>query len=336
VRSTVSDPHRFVVVGSGSAGRRHALALRAIHPDAPITIVRRSESTQPLQDLEGARIQLASSIQEACAHPPSFAVVASPATFHLADLEQLSQYCNHFMLEKPVAATSSEGAKLAELIDSMKLRVTVGHHLRFSDTPRAFFDSVASRNELKSLNLAYGQHLRHWRPGVPAASTVTARKDLGGGVLRELSHEIDAAWLIAGQLHTVHKSRIGRDGAPTDGLVDTSADFSLSGTDVEVDVHLDMTTDVPYRHWTALFDGVELRADLLKGTVHTKNEEGVLELLFTSTPGERDRAGISLLRAALANEGGVGCDISQGCRILNTIEAIELSADRGEPVAIRN
>jgi predicted dehydrogenase len=167
---------------------------------------------------------------------------------------------------------------------------------------------------------------------------VTARRDLGGGVLRELSHEIDVAWLLAGPLRTVSHATLSRTGAPTDGLVDTVADFTMTSHDIGVIIHLDMTTDAPYRRWEAEFDDHSLCADLLAGRVVRTYTDGREHVLHESTPGERDRAGIALLRVALGIDRvhiPAPCDVHHGLRILNTIDAVELSASSGKPVAIR-
>ena len=339
-KSTVFADSHFVVVGSGSAGRRHALALRALFPNAPITVVKRTSSTQPLDVLHSSNISVVRSLDEACVVDPSFAVIASPATLHRADLEHLSRHCSRFLLEKPIAADSSDGRAILSLVNQADLQVSVGHHLRFSDTPQAFFGEIShhSQSELRGIRLSYGQHLRHWRPGVPSEDSVTARRDLGGGVIRELSHEIDAAWLLGGRLERVREATVLRTGAPTDGLVDTVADFTVASEHVDVVIHLDMTADDPFRLWEANFGDVVIRADLLAGEVWGIRPDGEVQLLHKSSTAERDRAGIALMRAALglATAGSPApCDVPHGLRIVNTIEAVEQSAARGEPVAIR-
>lgn len=336
----MSADHRFVVVGSGSAGRRHALALRHLFPTAPIVLVKRSSTFQPLDSLRNADITVVDSLDEATRTAPTFCVIASPATLHFTDLKVMSKNCLKFLLEKPIAADSIDGRRLVELAGSRNLGISIGHHLRFSETPLVFRDQILRRSVsgLRALRLAYGQHLRHWRPSVQPELTVTARKDLGGGVLRELSHEIDAALLLSDSLHEVRHAHLSHTGAPTDGLVDTVADFILTSDEVDVNIHLDMTSDVPYRMWEAVFEDVSIHADLLAGTVTRVDADGQTRLLHESEPGERDRAGVSLMRAALGiadDDDRFPCDIHQGLRILNTIEAVEESAASGKPVAIR-
>ena len=336
---TVSKPERFLVIGSGSAGRRHALALRRIFPSAAITVVKRSTSQQPLETLRKSDVQIVDSLENGVLNSPDFIVIASPATMHLDDIAYLSNHCSRFLLEKPTAASSHDARAIHALASDANLHVVVGHHLRFSDTPLALKNAVDSicEESPSGLALAYGQHLRHWRPGVTQETTVTALKNLGGGVLRELSHEIDAVSFLGSPPTVVHSARLSFEGAPTDGQVETSADFLLESNHLTTSIHLDMTTDVPYRHWNAIYSTFMLRADLLNGTVTKLHPDGTREQLFAADTGERDRAAIALLRFSIFGtpHGPVNaCDIAQGVRILNTIEAVEQSAKSGKPTEI--
>ena len=47
------------------------------------------------------------------------------------------------------------------------------------------------------IRAAVGLYLPNWRPGCDYRQTVTSCKDLGGGVICELSHELDyVRWLV--------------------------------------------------------------------------------------------------------------------------------------------
>ncbi len=338
-RFTVSSENRFLVVGSGSAGRRHALGLRELFPSSRITVVKRSHGTQPLASLHEREIEVVDSLERGIALEPTFSVIASPATLHFTDVEFLSRHCSRFLLEKPLASSAREAQLIHSLVTSSGIEVVLGHHLRFSDTPLALKKEMelANENVSPTLSLSYGQHLRHWRPGVPQEQTVTAMKSLGGGVLRELSHEIDAASFLASRPHVVQSANLSYDGAPTDGEVETNADFVLKSRKTTISVHLDMTTEDPYRHWDAIFPSVTIRADLLSGTVTKFHDGRAVEQCFVAEPGERDRAAKALLRFAIfgaPNSPIGGCDTAQGVHILNTIEAIEESATSGKSIDI--
>lgn len=329
----------FLVIGSGSAGRRHATALRKSFPSASVSIVRRFGSSQPLDSLEGQNIQILSSISDGIQSRPQFVVIASPASQHLADFEEVYEHTELVLLEKPLAQSATQGTSIIDLAKRVSCRVLVGYHLRFSETVLAFHRFIRSFNATPptEIRLAYGQHLRLWRPLAPAEQSVTARKDLGGGVLRELSHEIDAVYYLGFKPSHVSGVRLRHDGAPTDGQVETSADFILESKEGFAHIHLDMTAESPYRYWEAIYPDATIRADLLNGTI-TRIGGNEISVLHTSASEERNRAGEALIQAVLDPSiiSQIGpSDIHQGLRIVNTIEAIEESARSGERVAIR-
>lgn len=329
----------FLVIGSGSAGRRHAIALRAIFPLASISLVRRFGSSQPLDSLDGQNIEILPSIRAGLRGHPKFVVIASATSRHLADFKEVCEHTDCVLVEKPLGMSADEGKSIAELAETHSCRVSIGYHLRFSETVLAFHRLIHSlgANSAPELRLSYGQHLRHWRPSAPAEQSVTARKDLGGGVLRELSHEIDAVHYLGFSPTHVSGVALRFDGAPTDGQVETSADFTLENGKRVAKIHLDMTTEIPYRYWDAVYPDVTIRADLLNGkVVRLINDE--IEVLHVSAPEERNRAGETLIRTVL--NPSLLCqiapsDIHQGVRIVNTIEAVEKSAKSGKRVAIR-
>lgn len=329
----------FLVIGSGSAGRRHATALRKCFPTASISIVKRFGSSQPLDSLDGQNIRILPSISDGIRLRPQFVVIASAASQHLVDFKEVCEHTDLVLIEKPLALSATEGTSIIDLARRTSCRVLVGYHLRFSETVLAFHRLIRSLGDTPptEIRLAYGQHLRYWRPLVPANQSVTARKDLGGGVLRELSHEIDAVYYLGIRPSHVSGVVLRLDGAPTDGQVETSADFTLEGREGFANIHLDMTAESPYRYWDAVYPDATIRADLLNGTI-ARLDGNEVAVLHTSATEERNRAGEALIQAVLDPSiiSQIGpSDIHQGLRIVNTIEAIEDSARSGERVAIR-
>ena len=103
--SELRDNKHFVVFGSGSAGRRHARALRSLFPEARIQIVKRSSSLQPTQQIDSEGIEIVNEPHAALGLRPDLVVIASPATMHAGDLQSALQYCQKILLEKPLAHT---------------------------------------------------------------------------------------------------------------------------------------------------------------------------------------------------------------------------------------
>ena len=286
---------RVVVVGSGSAGRRHARALRAALPQAELVIVRRAESERAVGDLEDLHPELASSLGEALGGKrPTVAVVASPAPYHRPAAVSLAEVGAHLLVEKPLAADLTDGAAILEAAQTHRRTLVVGYHLRFGETVPELRNLVADGivGRPRSFSLSVGQHLSQWRPDIDPSRSVSARRELGGGVLLELSHEFDGLRYLFGDVLEVTEAVLEHGGAPTDGEVETIADVRLTTrSGVAGDIHLDMVSHKPFRRWEIVGEEGTLSADLLAGRIelHGAVSQG-RRLLFEAQRGERDRS----------------------------------------------
>ncbi len=334
--STDAGPPVCVVVGSGSAGRRHATTLRLLLPDHRLVVVRRAASTQPVDDLVALGAEFVATVDEAAALSPVLAVVAGPATTHATDAATLLRAGAAVLVEKPLAASSADAHALAVAADAASRPVVVGYHLRFDDVATRFAALVAERLPTPgSFELRVGQHVASWRTSIPAETSVSTRQELGGGVLLELSHEIDAVLAVFGPVVAVD-ARLRHDGAPTDGLVETVADLDIElASGATGRVHLDMVSDPPFRTWRAEGAGIAIGADLLAGTVTAVG--GGAPVDDRVEPGGRDRAELCLVRHALEAAAGRAvpvCGVDDGRAVLAVIDAARASAASGRPVEV--
>ena len=319
----------ILVIGSGSAGRRHALALRELAPNSKITLIKRSPGQQPLEEIHKSNIQISSELDESLNENPMAVVIASPATKHLEDAEHVFPHCKNVLIEKPLSHSASAADQLVKLAVLHSASVMVGYHLRFSETQIRLLELKTSLDlgSVVSAQFGYGQHL-----------SVTARSDLGGGVLLELSHEIDAVDFLIGKIVSVQSSELGFHGAPTDGLVETIADFKLIVENgVEVIIHLDMTDLNPWRIWRINFENGMLEADLLKGQIFATLGNTPRKLVHQSNLTERKTAALDQGYAFLSNVQSHNIDVRslrQGAFVAEVIEVVHQTFLLGQPIPI--
>ena len=103
---------------------------------------------------------------------------------------------------------ASSCAGLAELVATCKKRsalLMVGYNLRFLKPLIRFRELLHSGavGKIFSVRSETGQYLPSWRAGTDYRESVSARRSLGGGVLLELSHELDYLRLIFGEVDWV-------------------------------------------------------------------------------------------------------------------------------------
>lgn len=173
---------RAAVIGFGSIGRRHARLLAALGCEVAV-VSRRAIDHQPaFESIHAVRRAFA----------PEYVVVANDTAQHAAALIELvaTGYSGRLLVEKPLAAAAPSGARFD--------CAAVGYNLRFHPVLVAL--QAALRTErLISLQAYCGQYLPDWRPGTDYRQSYSADARRGGGVLRDLSHELDyLLWLGGG------------------------------------------------------------------------------------------------------------------------------------------
>ena len=199
---------RVLIVGYGSIGQRHLRIVRESLPQSDVRVLRR----EPGATAEGAD-GCFSSLDEALTFAPQVAIIASPAPFHVSVALALARQRCHLLIEKPLSDAQEGVTELLAAASECGIILQVAYNLRFSPSLRYFRQSVQSGRigQILSIRCETGQHLEMWRPGTDYRSGVSACRELGGGVLLELSHELDYLRWIFGDIDWVgawmgHKS----------------------------------------------------------------------------------------------------------------------------------
>jgi len=203
---------RILVAGLGSIGRRHLANLRSLIPRATIAVLRSGVSGFDSTVPTGAD-RVFYKVADALAFKPELAVIATPSTHHTELGRTLVAVGAHLFIEKPIAADPTGVAELLDEADRFGRIVLVGYNLVFTDAMRCLRAEVASGRIGRVLfaRAEVGQYLPDWRPGTDYRRGASARADLGGGVLLELSHELHYLMRILGEVRSV-KSCIRRTG----------------------------------------------------------------------------------------------------------------------------
>ena len=238
---------RALIVGLGSIGRRHLRNLRELMPEADLTVLRhrcadRDPQSQDLAD------RIVYDLDEAIDRSPDIAIIASPAPFHIQTALRLARAQTHLLLEKPISDRLDGVDELIGMCRRGNLALLIGYTLRFYSPLRAARDAICSGRVGRVIGFQseVGQYLPDWRAGVPYQSVVTAKRDMGGGVLLELSHELDCARWLIGEVRAV--SATAKQVSDLEIDVEDWAELSVHfANGVVGHIHLDMVQRVPTR-----------------------------------------------------------------------------------------
>lgn len=281
---------KILITAQGSIGKRHGENLRRLVPNADIGFLHLS-GRPPAPDSQDFQ-----SLEKATDFQPDLVLVTGPATTHAKCTLHFLPTAKAIFIEKPLVAseedlnllyrfaTEGESAILVE-------KIMVGYTLRFSTGLRTMRRLLKSGliGRILHANANVGQYLPDWRPDSDYRSSVSARKELGGGAVLELSHEIDYLRWLVGEVKYVQALTTRRSHLEID--VEDTAEILLEHADgIPSHVHLDMTSPVPVRtctvtgtEGTLTWDGIARTTRLFSRT----NPAG--ELLDDASETERNQ-----------------------------------------------
>ena len=189
---------KIAVLGFGSSGQRFASLVSQRLPGAELLVY-------SSQRLTGETFYSTSNLSEVRKFKPTVAIVCGVASDRLAMVKALPKEMRGVLIEKPLAINYEDGIRVTDELAQRGGVTQVGYNLRFSPSLREFKRKVDSLRfgRVFSVRAETGQYLPDWRTGRDYRNTASARGESGGGVLRELSHEIDYLRWVFGDIEWV-------------------------------------------------------------------------------------------------------------------------------------
>ena len=254
---------KLLVIGFGSIARRHVANARMVEPGCRVAVLRRAESGTA----DGAD-ETFFSVDRAMAWKPDAVIVANPAPFHLPSARPFAEQGLPLLVEKPISDSPDGVAEFISACAARRTPLLVGYTLRFSAALRALKESLDRGDIGRPLSWVaeVGQYLPDWRPGSDFRKSVSARRELGGGVLLELSHELDYARWLMGEVASVSAvtAQLGGFGLEVEDTAEITMEFAGGAVG---HAHLDMIRRCPARTCRVAGTMGVLEWDALAGTV---------------------------------------------------------------------
>jgi len=325
---------RILIVGLGSIGTRHLRLARELFPKADIKVLRHLLTNEIPEFSDGC----ISSFDEAIAFAPQIAVIANPATSHLKIAQALAEVGVHLLIEKPISDSLKGIAKLMATSKLNNTVLVVGYNLRFSPSLNKFRELViiGEIGKVMAVRCEVGQYLPSWRPGSDYRLGVSARKELGGGALLELSHELDYIRWIFGDVQWIRAKLSRQSSLEID--VEDSAFLTMGflpdieGRQIVATANLDFVRHDHTRTCTAIGENGSLRWDGLTGVVSLfeKEAQGWKEIYRHEPQGNETYLAEWRDFLECINENRTPITTCEdGLRVLEIIEAARLSSASG-------
>lgn len=333
----MSQSGTYLVVGSGSIAKRHIGNLKKLFSPSRVACVSASGRVLDSADV-GEGVLCLPSIAQALAERPTFAIVASPAPWHIEHSLQLLEAGVPVLIEKPVADNLQRLSGVHDRLSAYSPVIDVAYNLRYMSSAVAFKALIEEGRigALRSASVDVGQYLPDWRPASDYRNNVSARRELGGGVLLELSHELDYLGWLFGRFESVYCS------ARNSGALEIDVEDTVDALLVRVDglvanVHLDFLQRAPVRTCKVVGQAGTLIWDILNNRISLHSAQDERAVLFDDPLYDRNDMYLDQLRhfakvASGAAQPAVG--IADALATLHLIEAMKHSAAAGQVVPV--
>jgi CMP-N,N'-diacetyllegionaminic acid synthase len=197
--------------------------------------------------------------------------------------------------------------------------IFVGYNLRFHPALQKACELLLGKN-VSAVNVQVGEYLPWWRPGTDYRACYSAKRDEGGGVVFDISHEIDyIQWLFGTMTRLV--SWTGRLSDLDIDSDDYSSVIGLTDRKTAVNLSMDYMSMLPMRSMLASTGNVSVLLDLERGLL-TYCDETRNKQTWDYSEIERDHTYREMHRAILEQQGGDACTLQQGLNVMRTIKSI--------------
>lgn len=227
---------RAVVIGCGSIGQRHIRNLRRLGITDICAVRTRQGACQELDPALEVK-----ELQDWFEVKADVAIVSNPTSLHLETIERCLPHVRGVFIEKPLAASLEGVEQVLKQIKQRRVISFVGYNLQFHPTVKRLQKFLADDAVGKPLlfQCQVGQWIEDWHPSEDYRSAYFARKDLGGGVLLTLIHEIHLAMELLGAADKVACVLPSYEALPVN--VEVIADLMIKhSSDAVSQIHLDM------------------------------------------------------------------------------------------------
>jgi predicted dehydrogenase len=271
--------YSVLVAGAGSIGRRHMANLRQLGTG-------RLAATDP----DAGRLQLVvdelgldgfADLEEALrTFKPNVVFVCTPPVCHVEHALRALRSGADVFIEKPlshrldgVSALKAEAGKLGGVVQ-------VGYNLRFNPGVQALKrlvdEGVAGRILWARAEVA--QYLPDWRPWQDYRQSYTARRELGGGIILDASHEIDyILWMLGPPCELTCMA--GQVSGLETNVEDCATILIRLCSGAQADVHMDFAQRTPSRSCVVAGERARLEWDHAQNQVRIVRPEAAPEII---------------------------------------------------------
>jgi len=322
------------IIGTGNIALRHYHNIVNLDSKARIIMCKRSDLK--INDIiVKNKIQITTNINNI--YPKSkksLAIICSPATSHINDAILLSKKGFHIFVEKPLSHNMRNIKVLNKILETNKTQSLVGYNMRFTDRFEFLKNYLDLKNHenIKKVDVHAYTDFRKWRHNKNYKNTVTINKRLGGGVINELSHEIDYIIFLFKKPNSVYVKCFNGTNKKIDVDCNIKAIFEYKKLCFNVIFKLNMLSKKNKRSLKLIINNTKIHVDHLANSIKIDNKK----LLFKDHVDESYVREIEDIRNAILTKSTTRLSIKNSYSTQQVITAMQKSLNNNKKVNLRS
>lgn len=179
----------FLVIGGGSIGKRHIKNLQSLG-FTNIYCLKRNADEQFARD---NKVKVISALSQLKNISIDAAIICTPTSLHNEGLKIAVELKAAVLMEKPLIHDEEGLIEAGEILRGVDRPFLMGFMLRFHPLVQKIASLLKEKylGEVYSARLEFGSYLPYWHPWENYKESYAAKKDLGGGVINTITHELD-------------------------------------------------------------------------------------------------------------------------------------------------
>jgi len=264
-----------LIIGLGSIAKKHIDALHAHSISFNIYALRSKPNSEIYLDVKNIY-----SLEEA--QEMDFAIISSPTSKHLENIQRLIELNIPLFIEKPLYHKLDIEDVIPE-IKSKGIKTYVACNLRFLESLNYVKQEFLNNKELlvNEVNAYCGSYLPNWRPQSNYKEGYSANKELGGGAHLDLIHELDYLyWMFGAPIQT---SKLLKSSSSLNIEAVDYANYNLEYHNFVANVVLNYYRREPLRYLEIVFNKFTIKVNIIENSVYKNGE-----LIYNSDQGLLD------------------------------------------------
>ena len=178
---------KAAIIGYGSIGELHLQTLRKFKKISEILII----SNRGVDKKK--KVNFSNNLDSIISYDPDYVIVSSPTSQHYKDFCYIEKNLKNkiILFEKPIF---DRNIKLKKKLNNKYL---VNYNLRELNLIK-YIKTFIRKTSYFNVDINCSSYLPLWRKNISYSESSSGKKELGGGVINDLSHEIDYALSIFG------------------------------------------------------------------------------------------------------------------------------------------